>query len=62
MPSEIMEMIAPLGLAYQAGTLSGNPVAMSAGIATLKLLKNGIIYRELEKKGAYLEKSLVEEF
>lgn len=36
---EIMECVAPLGSVYQAGTLSGNPVAVSAGIATLKILK-----------------------
>jgi len=59
---EIMKMVAPLGQVYQAGTLSGNPVAMSAGIATLKILKSGHIYTELEKKGAYLEKTIVQEF
>ena len=56
---EIMEHIAPLGKVYQAGTLSGNPIAMIAGYTTLNTLKNSPgIYLELEKKGAYLEKGL----
>ena len=38
-PAEIMDMVAPLGPMYQAGTLSGNPLAMAAGIATLKHLQ-----------------------
>ena len=48
---EIMMCMAPEGEIYQAGTLSGNPLAMAAGIATLKLLKQGNLYVELEKKG-----------
>jgi glutamate-1-semialdehyde 2,1-aminomutase len=52
---EIMEHIAPLGKVYQAGTLSGNPLAMIAGITTLKILKeNPSIYSELEEKTEYL--------
>lgn len=47
---EIMDMIAPDGPVYQAGTLSGNPLAMAAGIATLKLLKEPGFYGRLEKK------------
>ncbi len=47
---EIMDMIAPGGPVYQAGTLSGNPLAMAAGIATLKLLKEPGFYDRLEKK------------
>lgn len=48
---DIMEMIAPSGPVYQAGTLSGNPVATAAGIETLTILKNHPeIYRELEEK------------
>ena len=39
-PSEIMDMVAPLGPVYQAGTLSGNPLAMAAGLATLKYLRS----------------------
>jgi glutamate-1-semialdehyde 2,1-aminomutase len=46
--------VAPVGDIYQAGTLSGNPLAMAAGLATLKILKKGDIYTELEKKGAKL--------
>ncbi len=54
---EIMEKIAPVGPVYQAGTLSGNPLAMSAGYAALKHLKeNPNIYNILEEKSAYLEK------
>lgn len=56
---EIMSWIAPLGKVYQAGTLSGNPIAMIAGYTLLKELKeNPSIYDELEKKGAYLETGL----
>jgi glutamate-1-semialdehyde 2,1-aminomutase len=46
--------MAPEGNIYQAGTLSGNPLAMAAGIATLKALQEGQIYRELEEKAEYL--------
>lgn len=52
---EIMEKVAPLGGIYQAGTLSGNPVAVAAGIATLEILKSTTnLYRELEEKGSHL--------
>lgn len=55
--AEIMSLIAPDGPVYQAGTLSGNPVAVSAGIATLKLLQNENLYREIEQKlKAFFEK------
>jgi glutamate-1-semialdehyde 2,1-aminomutase len=58
---EIMEHIAPLGKVYQAGTLSGNPLAMIAGITTLKILKeNPSIYSELEEKTRYLHSGLDE--
>jgi glutamate-1-semialdehyde 2,1-aminomutase len=50
--AEIMSLIAPDGPVYQAGTLSGNPVAVSAGITTLKLLKDEKIYREIEQKSS----------
>ena len=48
---EIMDLIAPLGPMYQAGTLSGNPLAMAAGIAMLKQLRDrkGEIYPKIEK-------------
>lgn len=52
---DIMEYLAPAGPVYQAGTLSGNPVAMSAGLATLRILKNNLrSYDELEVKTAAL--------
>lgn len=49
--AEIMDHLAPLGPVYQAGTLSGNPLAMAAGIASLKLLLEGDAYPRLEKMG-----------
>lgn len=52
---EIMERIAPSGPIYQAGTLSGNPLAMAAGYTTLKLLGEPGVYEELERKSARLE-------
>lgn len=52
---EIMEYIAPSGPIYQAGTLSGNPLAMTAGYTTLKLLGEPGVYEELERKGARLQ-------
>jgi glutamate-1-semialdehyde 2,1-aminomutase len=56
---EIMEHISPLGNVYQAGTLSGNPLAMIAGYTLLKELKdNPGIYHELEEKGKYLNGGL----
>jgi glutamate-1-semialdehyde 2,1-aminomutase len=51
---EIMQILSPAGGVYQAGTLSGNPLAMTAGIETLKLLQRDGFYRELEAKSAYL--------
>jgi glutamate-1-semialdehyde 2,1-aminomutase len=56
---KIMELIAPLGNVYQAGTLSGNPIAMIAGYTMLKTLKdNPNIYKELEEKTLYLKDGL----
>ena len=55
---EIMEKIAPIGPIYQAGTLSGNPLAMTAGIETLKALSKPGVYKTLEKNAAELEKGL----
>ncbi|MGZ3938472.1 MAG: glutamate-1-semialdehyde 2,1-aminomutase [Flavisolibacter sp.] len=56
---EIMKHIAPLGNVYQAGTLSGNPLAMIAGYTLLKELKsNPSIYKQLEEKGNYLKQGL----
>jgi len=56
--NEIMEMVAPLGPMYQAGTLSGNPIAMSCGIATLKELKKQDPYKDFDKTAAFLERAL----
>ena len=55
---EIMSFIAPEGPVYQAGTLSGNPVSMSAGIATLKQLKNDKVYSYLNEISKYLSDGL----
>ncbi len=56
---EIMNVVAPVGPVYQAGTLSGNPLAMSAGLAQLGVLeKHPEIYVELEEKTEYLQKRL----
>ena len=58
---EIMECVAPLGSVYQAGTLSGNPAAVSAGFAALSILESEPeLYEQLDKKGAVLEKAFVE--
>jgi len=47
---EIMEMVAPVGPVYQAGTLSGNPLAMTAGLETIRILKKEMPYKSLEEK------------
>jgi glutamate-1-semialdehyde 2,1-aminomutase len=57
---EIMDKLAPLGPVYQAGTLSGNPLAMAAGIASLTALQQDNPYEALESKGAELEAGLKE--
>ena len=54
-PAEIMDMVAPLGPVYQAGTLSGNPLAMAAGLATLRRLRDQReLYGQLERRAAML--------
>ncbi len=55
---EIMARIAPQGPIYQAGTLSGNPIAMAAGIATLKLLQEPGVYEDLDRKSERLSNGL----
>ncbi|MEW6052279.1 MAG: glutamate-1-semialdehyde 2,1-aminomutase [Nitrospirota bacterium] len=55
---EIMSMVSPEGPVYQAGTLSGNPLAMTAGIETLKILARKDTYRKLENTAALLERGL----
>ncbi|MGB1283865.1 MAG: glutamate-1-semialdehyde 2,1-aminomutase [Polaribacter sp.] len=58
--NEIMEHVAPLGDMYQAGTLSGNPIAMAGGIATLTELKKQNPYDKFEEVGKFLESVLLE--
>lgn len=58
--ADIMSLIAPEGPVYQAGTLSGNPIAVSAGLATLKELKNPSAYARLENLTQALEEGIRE--
>lgn len=59
--TEIMQQLSPVGAIYQAGTLSGNPLAMAAGVATLKYIKeNPDLYEQLEQRSAELEAGLRE--
>jgi glutamate-1-semialdehyde 2,1-aminomutase len=53
--ADIMDFLAPLGPVYQAGTLSGNPLAMAAGLAQLRILEEQDVFAKLEKTGAQLE-------
>ena len=55
-PTALMSQLAPTGPVYQAGTLSGNPVSMAAGVATLSKLQDGTIYARLEELGQRLER------
>ena len=57
---EIMKMVAPAGPVYQAGTLSGNPLAMTAGIVTLRNLRQGGLWDEIERRTAALSDGLIE--
>jgi glutamate-1-semialdehyde 2,1-aminomutase len=54
-PRELMQLVSPLGPMYQAGTLSGNPIAVAAGRATLSVLKNSSIYNDLEERSSEFE-------
>jgi glutamate-1-semialdehyde 2,1-aminomutase len=56
--ADVMELLAPAGPVYQAGTLSGNPLATAAGIAVLRRLRDPRVYEELERRGALLEEGL----
>ena len=58
--ADLMRMMAPAGPVYQAGTLSGNPVAVAAGLTTLRLLKRSDCYAELAERAGALEKGLSE--
>ncbi|MFA5079526.1 MAG: aminotransferase class III-fold pyridoxal phosphate-dependent enzyme, partial [Dehalococcoidia bacterium] len=55
---DIMRMVAPSGRVYQAGTLSGNPLAMTAGITTLEILSDRSVYEQLEERGELLQEGL----
>ncbi|WP_350346620.1 glutamate-1-semialdehyde 2,1-aminomutase [Heyndrickxia faecalis] len=57
---DIMEEVAPLGPAYQAGTMAGNPASMLAGIACLEVLQEKGVYENLDRLGAMLEKGILE--
>jgi glutamate-1-semialdehyde 2,1-aminomutase len=56
--AEIMDRLAPAGDVYQAGTLSGNPLATAAGLAVLRRLRDPAVYEQLERRGARLEAGL----
>jgi glutamate-1-semialdehyde 2,1-aminomutase len=56
--ADVMDLLAPVGPVYQAGTLSGNPLATAAGISVLRRLRDPAIYEELERRGARLEAGL----
>jgi glutamate-1-semialdehyde 2,1-aminomutase len=56
--AELMQRLAPVGDVYQAGTLSGNPLATAAGISVLRRLRDPAVYEELERRGARLEDGL----
>ena len=55
---EIMDLLAPNGAVYQAGTLSGNPLAVAAGIGTLRVLKSRTVYGKLEERGRRLQQGI----
>ena len=59
-PRKFMEMISPSGPVYQAGTLSGNPLAMAAGLSTLEILKEAGAYEALERRSAMLAEGLID--
>jgi len=56
--TDVMQLLAPVGPVYQAGTLAGNPLAVAAGLATLELLTRPGAYAQLEERGAQLEEGL----
>ncbi|HEU4388427.1 MAG TPA: glutamate-1-semialdehyde 2,1-aminomutase, partial [Blastocatellia bacterium] len=58
--ADVMDHIAPLGDVYQAGTLSGNPLAVTAGLTALRILRESDPYAELEIRGARLEQGLID--
>jgi glutamate-1-semialdehyde 2,1-aminomutase len=56
--ADVMDQLAPVGPVYQAGTLSGNPLATAAGLSVLRRLRDPAIYEELERRGAKLQTGL----
>ncbi|MBN8236087.1 glutamate-1-semialdehyde 2,1-aminomutase [Halobacillus kuroshimensis] len=58
--ADIMEQVAPLGPAYQAGTMAGNPASMSAGIACLEILQQEGVYDEMDRLGQKLEEGILQ--
>jgi glutamate-1-semialdehyde 2,1-aminomutase len=56
--AEVMDLLAPAGPVYQAGTLAGNPLATAAGLSVLSRLRDGAVYDELERRAALLEEGL----
>ncbi len=59
-PRKLMELVSPSGSVYQAGTLSGNPLAMAGGIATLEILREPGAYEALERRSAMLAEALID--
>ena len=59
-PRRLMELVSPSGAVYQAGTLSGNPLAMAAGLSTLEILKEAGAYDVLERRSAMLAEGLID--
>jgi len=59
--SDLMEFVSPLGSMYQAGTLSGNPVAVAAGLATINMLRDNNIYENLERLSVKLSNAIIEQ-
>ncbi|MFC7320254.1 glutamate-1-semialdehyde 2,1-aminomutase [Halobacillus campisalis] len=57
--ADIMEQVAPLGPAYQAGTMAGNPASMASGIACLEVLQQDGVYEEMDRLGARLEEGII---
>lgn len=59
-PRKLMDMVSPSGPVYQAGTLSGNPLAMAAGLSTLEIMREPDTYETLERRGAMLAEGLID--
>jgi len=57
--ADVMDLLAPAGPVYQAGTLAGNPLATAAGLSVLRRLRDAAVYGELERRAAVLEEQLV---